>query len=53
MGNEEVKEITSFFTSFSILLLSVGFSDKPFKVFVINSPTVLNSFKPNPRVVAA
>ena len=35
------------------MLLSDGFSDKPFKVFVINSPTVLNSLNPNPRVVAA
>jgi hypothetical protein len=53
IGNDEVKEITSFFTSFSTLLLSVGFSDKPFKVLVINSPTVLNSLSPKPLVVAA
>ena len=53
IGNDEVKDITSFFTSFSILLLSVGFSDRPLIVFVINSPTVLNSFKPKPLVVAA
>ena len=49
----KLNDITSFLTSFSILLLSVGFSDKPFKVLVINSPTVLNSFKPKPLVVAA
>ena len=45
--------MTSFLTSSSILLLSFGFSDNPFIVFVINSPTVLNSFNPKPRVVAA
>ena len=53
IGNDEVKEITSFLTSFSTFLLSVGFSDNPFKVLVISSPTVLNSFKPKPLVVAA
>ena len=53
IGNDEVKAITSFLTSFSILLLSEGFSDNPFNVLVINSPTVLNSFKPKPLVVAA
>ena len=53
MGKLEHKSTTSFLTSFSTLLLSLGFSDNPLIVFVINSPTNLNSFKPKPLVVAA
>ena len=53
MGNEAQSFITFSFTSFSILLLSFEFFDKPTITFVINSPTFLNSFNPNPLVVAA
>ena len=53
MGNEAQSFITSSFTSFSILLILLGFFDKPTITFVINSPTFLNSFNPNPLVVAA
>ena len=38
---------------FQFLLLLFGFFDKPTITFVINSPTFLNSFNPNPLVVAA
>ena len=47
-----MSSITSFLTSSSILLLSSGFSDKPFTTLVINSPTFSNSFNPKPLVVA-
>ena len=53
MGNEVQSFITSSFTSFSIFLLLFGFFDRSTITFVINSPTFLNSFNPNPLVVAA
>ena len=53
IGNLEQSSITSFLTSDSVLLLSSGLLDKPSITFVIKFPTFLNSFKPNPLVVAA
>ena len=53
IGKFEHKSITSFLTSFSIFELSFGLSERPFIVFVIKSPTFLNSLAPNPLVVAS